>query len=325
MPQLQFVDIPGIGSALGQFGSGLLDAYTANTIKNRDEDALQQLIGGIDPNASEQDQLMQILKAKGVPLEKKQTIADVFGKAKQRAADKAAAKEKADYQRQIEALKLGQKERELDIKEAGLQGKKSPLSEKEKIMQKEFGKQEAEIVKELPKINSSLRIADEVGNLIEATTGTGNLSLENRSKLDVASSTLLEPLIKIYNPTGQMSAVKLKWITDRFKISNNELRSTQRGKLESIKSLLNEQKRRLEERQKLINEYGGDAPKNVLDNFDKDSEKIYDQMSGFSAFGEAKPAPPNIQKAFQNADKSKVINGPEGKSYKWQGDQWVQI
>lgn len=75
MPQVQYVNNPGIGSALGQFGSGFLEEYTKGRQRLQEEDALQQLIQGVNPEMDEQDMFKQIYGAKNVPFEQKKQIA----------------------------------------------------------------------------------------------------------------------------------------------------------------------------------------------------------------------------------------------------------
>lgn len=79
MPQLQYLDMPTWGSALGQFGASALSAYDQASQKRSEEDALQELIGKIQ--SGEGDAVEQIFGQRNLPFEQKKSIADVYAKA----------------------------------------------------------------------------------------------------------------------------------------------------------------------------------------------------------------------------------------------------
>lgn len=73
MPQAQFLDIPNWGTALGQFGSGVLEGYQ----EGREQDELSQLmddVKGLEP----QDAIREVFSRKNIPFEQKKAIADTY-------------------------------------------------------------------------------------------------------------------------------------------------------------------------------------------------------------------------------------------------------
>ncbi len=334
MPQVQFIDQPNIGSALGKFGEGFLGEYTENLKRTQEEDALQNILSGITPDMSEEDVLKEVMGGRGIKQETKKSVLDLFSQAKSRAHAAKMASEKVGREERKFGIQTEQKERELDIRQQAAGTKKGDgLSSFEKKRQTDTAKTMVELENQIPKIHSSMRTADEVGKLIEETLLFGTLNPRKQAELRVNAATLLEPMIKIYNPTGQLPKSKLEWITDKFMIKGTELRGTQRGKLAGIKSLLREQESRIKERLQMIESWNGNPPFEELVKFDNESESIFDEISGYSEYeknksmkrGDAVDAPHDIQEALKNADKSKTVTGKGGKKYRWQEDKWVQF
>lgn len=333
MPNVQFLNNPNIGSVLGQFGSGLLNEVTQNLEKEKQNKDLTDMINNararINEGASEEDVLLEIFGSGNVPVEERKSAANIISQSRRNQENlKLRKSQEMQKQKQYEEQKI-LKERELKFKEEAAKNKPLPKSEYEKTKEREMAKSEAEINKEMPKINSALRDAEQMSYLIKQTSGTGRLNLAKTAELSVGAAALIEPMIKIYNPTGVVSAIKLKWINDRFGITNYDLPVTQRGKLKGIENLLKEQKKRLEERQKLIADWNGNPPHEEIRKFDDDSEEIYDAIIGWNKEMKernlGKSAPQQIQQLLQKAPKDKIITGPNGDRYKWIEDQWMQI
>jgi len=333
MPAVQVVDMPSWGSALGKFGNEFLGGYAENVKKTGKEDALQDMLADVqkrkEAGESDEDIMMSIMTAKNVPFQERKSASDIYAQSSKNKATLEAKKlEQAQKQEEFN-IKKKQKDRELDIKQEAERNKTKPLTPYEKKRQELSAKEQIDIFKETAKVDSALRDMQHIGALIEETTGTGTFNLQKRNQLALASAAALEPILKIYNPTGQVSGVKLAWINDNFRISNNESRWAQRGKQIEMTKLLSEQKRRLQQRQQLVDEWNGNPPMNVLREFDNESEKIYDDVIGWNEEsakrGIYNEAPSQIQEQLKNAPKDKVINGPEGKKYKWVEDKWVQI
>lgn len=121
MPQVQYLNMPNIGSALGGFGSSFLDE-TLNKYKTRqEEDALQQVLSQFGPETSMEDKAQALLGAKNVPFQQKQatisSLSDLDKAAKQAEHNKKMLKlqEEKNLQSQkkfdLDLQKLSRKER----------------------------------------------------------------------------------------------------------------------------------------------------------------------------------------------------------------------
>ncbi len=117
MPQVQFIDRPNIGGALGKFGSGILEGYTAGQEKHREEDALQSMLSEVQrvqqEGGSEEDVMSTIVGFKGLDLEKKKTVTDIFKDIGKRRADTEYKKNQA--QRDEARLELSRDKQDLEL------------------------------------------------------------------------------------------------------------------------------------------------------------------------------------------------------------------
>jgi len=129
MPQVQFLDIPNIGTAVGKFGNAFMEETLANSKKNQEEDALQAMLADakerIAAGESPDAVAATILGTKNVPFERRLSTADMFSKSAERAENKRIANEKLareEENRKIankradEAAKLSRQKYGLDLK-----------------------------------------------------------------------------------------------------------------------------------------------------------------------------------------------------------------
>lgn len=106
MPQLQYLDIPTWGSALGQFGNAALGGYEQARQQRTEEDAVQDLISKLQ--SGENDPFIDIIGQKNLPFEKKKGFADLFN----RADEIRVREEEAKNKRKQLNLEKDQKKRE---------------------------------------------------------------------------------------------------------------------------------------------------------------------------------------------------------------------
>ena len=86
MPQVQFLDMPNWGSALGKFGSGLIEGATESYKRQGEDDALEKMLKQFKPDMSEEEKIRLIYGSKGIPFEQKKQVAksvsDIMKKSK---------------------------------------------------------------------------------------------------------------------------------------------------------------------------------------------------------------------------------------------------
>lgn len=79
MPQVQYLDIPNIGSALGKLGGGFLDEMTNQYKQGRESDALQQILSEFTPDMTDEQKAQKIYGAKNIPFEQKKQVVSSLG------------------------------------------------------------------------------------------------------------------------------------------------------------------------------------------------------------------------------------------------------
>jgi len=119
MPQVQYLDIPNIGTALGKIGGGFLDEVTNKYQQSQEQDAIQNMLSQLDPEASEEDVIKSVFGAPGIGMQSKQTLAGQLSQAKknvQNRKSEAFKAEKEEEKMNMEREKLNLKREEMGQK-----------------------------------------------------------------------------------------------------------------------------------------------------------------------------------------------------------------
>jgi hypothetical protein len=158
--------------------------------------------------------------------------------------------------------------------------KPKPKSETAKIVEKDLAKGYVDAKNEIPKLQSTLANIAHLRNLGKnelsgfkgyVKSGFGTASA---SEYNTLGATLLDPVIKIFNPVGAVPTSKLNWIKDTFKPSAGEFQSTQSGKLATLERLANQAMQRAQQKMKLFNDFNGEPPESEVLKFDNESSQI---------------------------------------------------
>jgi len=94
MPQVQYLDIPTWGQALGEFGGGFLDQFMAERKAKKERDDIAAIINQLPEDASEEDVIKAVFGSGKLSPERAQSVTGVIGGAKQRAQEKRSEKRK---------------------------------------------------------------------------------------------------------------------------------------------------------------------------------------------------------------------------------------
>lgn len=317
MPQAQFLNVPNIGDALGQFISGGLEGYG----EKREDDAIQNVLNSVSENSSEQDVLKAILGAKGVSFDKRKSIADLEQKAFQRASEKTEKKLKKEEDIAKEERQF-QRQKEIEELKASLKPEKK--SKFDETVESKYAQEFVNSGEELARINAGMLNIQELENIGKDIQGlTGNLKLGKKAEFDSRAAAALEPIIKIYNPAGVISQPKLEWIDKNFKPSSSDTRWTTKGKIDGLRALYQNQAKRYQERMNLIQQYNGQPPPGVIESHDAETVRMNDDIIGYKE-SEEEIIPPELEKV----DGSKIkdaVKGPDGRRYKWKDGKWVRV
>lgn len=205
------------------------------------------------------------------------------------------------------------------------------LSPFDRAVQTKNAEEYINLSKEIPKIESTLgdiayarQLSDELG-LQGVVTGT--LGVSGKAKeLENVSFTLMEPIIKMFNPSGPIAQQKLKMIQDKYAIKASDAPWTKKAKLDSLERFANQALTRANQKLALIKQYDGNPPTNVIEKFDRESETVSDAILDYDLVGEEVKDEEAKEKGMPSAAdfKGKTVTSPDGQKYHSDGTRWVK-
>jgi hypothetical protein len=207
------------------------------------------------------------------------------------------------------------------------EGKLTPF---EKKIQEENAKKYIDLAEKIPQIESTIgdiAYARELSNEL-GVTGTvgGLLGLSGKAKeLEAVSFTLMEPIVKIFNPSGPIAQQKLKMIQDKYVIKPSDAPWIRNAKLDALDRFSKQALNRANKKLDLIKKYDGNPPPQEIDKFDKESDTISDAMVDYDLIGE-EIKQEQLPKELPDPKlvKGKTITSPEGQKYYSDGTRWVK-
>lgn len=220
----------------------------------------------------------------------------------------------------------------LDLKDAsGLlktqfanKGKQTPF---EKRMSEHNADEYIALSKEIPKVDANLeninyarKLSKDLGvsGTVKSAIGASKIGNE----LDAIGFTLMEPIIKIFNPSGPLAQKKLENLKDIYSIKSTDVPWKRDAKLDALERFGKQAKARALEKKALIEKYEGNPPRDVLDKFDKENEGMIDAMLDYDLVGkevniEGMPDP------VKSKDRT-VRNKKDGNTYYSDGVRWIK-
>jgi hypothetical protein len=154
----------------------------------------------------------------------------------------------------------------------------------------------------------------------------GLLNTESAAELNAASFPLIEPIVKMFNPSGPIATQKLKIIQDKYQIKATDAPWSIPGKIKALERFAKQALNRAQERVDLYEKYKGSPPKEVVNKFDKESETLSDAMVDYDLVGEEAPKgslPEQVNKDVEKF-KGKTITSPDGQKYYSDGVRWLK-
>ncbi len=229
---------------------------------------------------------------------------------------------------QKEALRgsISQKAAEDLLKEQLKPAAEAKLSPFERKLQDKHAEEFIALSKEIPKIESTIgdiayarKLSEELG-LTGAALGAVGLSGKAK-ELEGVSFTLMEPIVKIFNPSGPIAQQKLKMIQDKYVIKASDAPWTKKAKLDSLERFAKQALNRAQQKMDIIKKYNGNPPEKVVEEFDKESDTISDAMMDYDLQGE-ETSSPGMPEAKEF--KGKTVTSPEGQKFYSDGTRWVK-
>lgn len=342
--------------AFEKFGSGVSKGY----MNRSDENALRKSISELGENPSARQILDTITNTKTyTPAAKQQALQNYLGvekfeelkrKAKSQeeinkakndiaASKEAREKDKLETERTntkaiVNQLDLPPEQKESlgetlskDAAESLLKEQLKPKDQKMSPFQKKLADDYFDTVtKEIPKLETTLedinyarKLSNDLGYVGSALGAAG---LSGKAKeLENVSFTLMEPIVKIFNPSGPIAQQKLKTIQDKYVINASDAPWTKEAKLDALERFAKQALGRAQEKVALIKKYDGNPPEAEVQRFDKESDTLSDAMVDYDLVGEEVK-----EEGMPNPDKfkGKTITSPEGQKYYSDGTRWVK-
>lgn len=299
----------GLKQAIGQ-GIGNFVQKTAEGYQTRaDEMALQKAVGDLGPKASPQ-QILQAITGTHTysPAAKQNALKNYVGvaefeeasaKRKEAEAEKKAKieQEKGDALANINASDKSDEEKAKlinDVNEGKISYKgvkdvlkpsKGTTSEFEKGLAKENVKQYVEASKSIVQAERNLKDLDRIEELDKKLRGPlGYVSAYNPLNEDAAEMSALgfgviEPIVKIFNPSGPIAQKKLEQLQNRYGIQATDSSAKIRGKVSALKRYANYAKEIANKRIALFQEYNGNPPIGEIARLDTLGNDVVDQMA----------------------------------------------
>lgn len=164
---------------------------------------------------------------------------------------------------------------------------KEQYKPKETIFDKKVQERTAEkyldAVEDIPKLQNTISDIEYVRNLsndITLAQRAGSLIglSETASELEGVAFTLIQPIVKMFNPSGPIAEKKLKQIQDKYAIKATDPPMKAAGKLNALERFAKQALSRAEDRVKLFS--SGESPKKIAE-FDKETETLLDAMENY--------------------------------------------
>lgn len=185
-------------------------------------------------------------------------------------------------------------------KPSGKQGEDTFEKEVKKAAAKEIAPLEKEIAA-YPDIESNLNeVQDYMEKYLKGPVGYGKalIGTEAATHVETLSATNLDKVIKLFNPVGSLPTAKLNWIKSAFAVNPKDTTSGAKGKIHTAKLIAKQGRDRAQKRLNLLKEYKGLIPKDVAEEFDKETIGILDALQDEYA--------PDTKKKEEELPKEKV-------------------
>lgn len=145
----------------------------------------------------------------------------------------------------------------------------------------EGAKKYSQLTEEIPRLESTLSEIEyafkQSKKLGYASYWTGLAGLSGKFKeLENLSFVLMEPIIKIFNPTGAIGQQKLKMVQDKYTIVPGDMEQIRGAKLMTLHRLAQQSLVVAKRKAELMKKYKGDIPAEELTSLDKYADRLID-------------------------------------------------
>ena len=329
------------GPAISNVAGGFAQGFTQRS----DQLAIQKAIENLGEKPSGEDVMKAILNVNTYSPESKQKAFENFvtleklNETKQKAE---ALKAKQTEERNaikgiVSQLDLPPEQKEqlgqsLDLKGATnlltqqLKPKEEKLTPFEKAIETKAAEDYMKLVEDIPKLENNLvnlnyvqELSDQLGiqGTITSKVGLSKIGTE----MENVAYPLLEPVIKIFNPSGTLAEKKLRDLRQQFHIKGSDWPWVRQGRIDAERRFIEQGIQRAKDKKAFLEKYNGRPPKELEQKFDEESEVLLDKI-----MDEDKVDLANMEKLGDPAKKKNVTRtAPNGSKYYSDGKTWKKI
>lgn len=237
--------------------------------------------------------------------------------------------QKDDLQKQIESDLLDRKALEKIVKP-----EKKEKDQFEEGMAKEAVKEYVKSKEALDSANNSLINLDRINELAQETSGLFNYAKSQlpfgkkaaqAAELDALGFTAIQPVVKIFNPSGPIAQRKLEQLSTKFAIKSSDYLPVIKGKTAALKRYATQSKELAIQKMELIKKYKGQIPTEELVALDEKWNAIADQsLSDIETI--EKQVDPSVVPFEVGKMKGKTVSDPKtGVKYVSDGVSWRKV
>lgn len=163
--------------------------------------------------------------------------------------------------------------------------KAAPKSEFQKTIEKKSAEQLIKLEEDIPKAEDALSNLDRIEEIsnkyLKGISGYAKafIGTESAKEMENLGFTAIEPIIKLFNPVGPIPVQKLKIIREEFQPKATDMQTTVAGKINALRRIGNQAVARAKERVRIIRQFEGNPPEEVIKTFDNESENLRDAIA----------------------------------------------
>lgn len=336
----------------GKMGQAAAEGATKGYETASDQKALQKAVESLGPDASGEDIVKAITKVNVYDSESKNKLIDQYvglekvKSERKKVEDKAQAKADAEKAKEDKTraatkniaskLDLPDEEKEVlgesgtlsmveDLYKNQVKQKSEPNIVDKKIQEKNV-EEYLDLEKDVPLLRDYPKNIQHVRELVDQLNSplSGYVGTKLASEIEGAGLPLLQPIIKIFNPSGPLAQKKLEQLYAIYKIDPTDPSWKIQGKLKALEHYGMQALDRAEKRMELLQRTNFLPNKSAIEKFDKETETMVDTMLDYDFTGKEVPQPPGLPKAEERKGKT-FRNKKDGQEYKSDGTKWVLV
>lgn len=316
---------PGYGDLGRAIGGNFSEGYKSRA----DEMALQKVIGGLPENAEPQQILEAILGANTYGAQAKEKVLKQYGEMQSLKQQRAqlAESSRANIAREEETQRANMAREGIELAKANT----PETSDWDKGLVKANVKRLTKAYDDVAIAKQSLGRLDKLRGLAEGLKGVSGYwktwwRSAEAAELKADGFTALQPVIKIFNPSGVLAQKKLQTLEERYAIKDTDWYSTTMGKIKALELMARDAETLNMQWIKLLTEYKGNPPPEKIAEFAGLNESIVDAYADADPESFSKePVKAKSRKASDYKEGTILKDPKTGNKRKVVDGKWVAV